>query len=129
LSNGSYCGAARAALDGRNRYRACGAAGIEPRPFFCFDDQDETALAEFVLSKSLHRRQLTASQQAMIVAEALNIRQYKHGGDRRLQDWKGKAEDQDRPGGLEKTQDDRAYRPCRWRSLTCAAPRGAARSQ
>jgi hypothetical protein len=47
---------------------------------------------------------LTASQRAMIVAETLNIRQYKHGGDRRSQDWKGKAEDQDRPGGLEKSK-------------------------
>jgi hypothetical protein len=44
----------------------------------------------------------------MIVAETLNIRKYKHGGDRRSQDWKGEAEVQDRTGGLERTQDDRA---------------------
>jgi len=31
-------------------------------------------------------RQLTASQRAMIVAETLNIRQHKQGGDRRSQD-------------------------------------------
>jgi hypothetical protein len=47
---------------------------------------------------------LTASQRAMIVAETLNIRQYKHGGDSRLQDWKGKAEDQTAQAVLKKAR-------------------------
>jgi hypothetical protein len=53
-------------LDGGNRYRACMEVGIEP-------DYIEFAggnLVSFVLSANMHRRHLTAGQQAAIVASA-----------------------------------------------------------
>lgn len=66
-------------LDGGNRYRACLEAGIEPR----FTEFSGGNLVSFVLSANLHRRHLTASQQAAIVASAQDwARAQSHGGDR-----------------------------------------------
>jgi N6-adenosine-specific RNA methylase IME4 len=62
-------------LDGRNRYRACLVAEIDPEFVdFCGDD----ALA-FVVDTNLHRRHLTTSQRAMIAAE---LGRLGWGGDR-----------------------------------------------
>lgn len=55
-------------LDGGNRYRACVDAGIEPT----FKQFVGGNLVSFVLSANLHRRHMTASQQAAIVASAQN---------------------------------------------------------
>lgn len=66
-------------LDGGNRYRACIEIGIEPD----FVEFDGGNLVSFVLSVNLHRRHLSAGQQAAIVASA--------------QDW-GNAQPANRPG-------------------------------
>ena len=56
-----------AILDGRNRYRACEIAGIQPWIEESAATTDEDALRESV-SANLHRRHLTASQRAMVGA-------------------------------------------------------------
>lgn len=67
-------------LDGGNRYRACQAAGVEPR-FIAFDG---ASVVQFVLSANLHRRHMTAGQQAAIVAAAQDWgRAFMRGGDRK----------------------------------------------
>jgi len=53
-------------LDGGNRYRACLEAGVEP-VVVAFDGGN---LVSFVLSANLHRRHMSAGQQAAIVASA-----------------------------------------------------------
>jgi len=53
-------------LDGGNRYSACLLAGVEP----VFREFDGGNLVSFVLSANLHRRHLSAGQQAAIVASA-----------------------------------------------------------
>ena len=58
-------------LDGRNRYRACKVAGVEPE-FMRFDGDDPLA---FVLSMNLHRRHLTPSQCSMVGADLATMRQ------------------------------------------------------
>lgn len=55
-------------LDGGNRYRACIEAGVEPT-YVNFDGGN---LVAFVLSANLHRRHMSSSQQAAIVASAQN---------------------------------------------------------
>ena len=63
-------------LDGRNRYRACIRAKVEPR----FVEWDCVGTPEsFVISKNLARRHLTAGQRAMIAAK---LGDFGHGGDR-----------------------------------------------
>lgn len=67
-------------LDGGNRYRACIEAGVTPR----FAEYAGGNLVSFVLSANLHRRHMTAGQQAAIVASAQDWAQAQgRGGDRR----------------------------------------------
>ena len=57
-------------LDGRNRYMACLRSNTKPRTIE-FTGNDPLG---FVLSKNLHRRQLSESQRAAIAAEIANMR-------------------------------------------------------
>jgi hypothetical protein len=59
-------------LEGRNRYRACLKAGVEPR-FGEFKGDDAAATA-FVISKNIHRRHLTAKQKHDVIARLLKER-------------------------------------------------------
>jgi N6-adenosine-specific RNA methylase IME4 len=57
-------------LDGRNRWRACRAAGVEPVCGFYRGDDP----LGFVISKNLPRRHLSESQRAMVAAKIANLR-------------------------------------------------------
>jgi len=76
-------------LDGRNRYRACLAASVEPETMVWREEWPHHgrggALA-YVLSVNLHRRHLTTDQRAAIAAELAAL---DRGGDRRPDDFKG----------------------------------------
>lgn len=58
-------------LDGRNRYRACEIAGVEPMMRGYLGDNP----LAFVLSSNLHRRHLTESQRSAVAAKIANMRQ------------------------------------------------------
>jgi N6-adenosine-specific RNA methylase IME4/ParB-like chromosome segregation protein Spo0J len=57
-------------LDGRNRERACRAAGVSPR-YVEFDGKDAAA---YVLSQNLARRHLGPSERAMVAARMANLK-------------------------------------------------------
>lgn len=57
-------------LDGRNRYRACLHASIEPKIEHVLSCDDPVA---YVLSLNLHRRHLTPSQASMCAARARDV--------------------------------------------------------
>lgn len=65
-------------LDGRNRHRACLAAGVEP-VFRVFEGADDDAL-RLVVDLNSVRRHLTPSQKSVIAAR---LATYSHGGNRR----------------------------------------------
>lgn len=56
-------------VDGRNRYRACELAGVEP----VFEEwkQNGVSLISWVIAKNLHRRHLTSGQRAACSLEAV----------------------------------------------------------
>lgn len=56
-------------LDGRNRWRACAEAGVEPVTREWSGECDHPAL--FVISQNIHRRHLSASQRGLIVKRHL----------------------------------------------------------
>lgn len=75
-------------LDGRNRFKACEQAGVEPR--FAKANLNGHSPTELVLSLNLHRRHLDESQRSMVAGRAIEQfkreakeRQQKSGGDRK----------------------------------------------
>ena len=57
-------------IDGRNRFRACAASGVEPH---LRTWQGGGSLVAFVVSLNLRRRHLTKSQRAMVAARLANL--------------------------------------------------------
>lgn len=58
-------------VDGRNRYRACGLAGIEPATRI-YEGAEEGLLA-FLISLNMARRHMDESQRAMVAAKIANL--------------------------------------------------------
>src|ERR1700680_503227 len=59
-------------LDGRNRYRACLAAGVAPRAVAFRPDVHGESMA-FVISKNLKRRHLNDDQRRLVAAKIANL--------------------------------------------------------
>ena len=66
-------------LDGRNRWRACELAGVEPQTIDR-SELDEGAAVRLAVSANLHRRHLSESQRAMIAARLLATGKFAHDG-------------------------------------------------
>lgn len=71
-------------IDGRNRYRACLAAGIEPK--FEGAELNGGDIASYVLSLNLHRRQMTQAQAAAVVSKITDWSKANQRGGRRATD-------------------------------------------
>lgn len=63
-----------AILDGRNRYRACRVAGVDPRFKEWAPRQEGDTPVAFVVSCNLKRRHLNESQRALMAARLANLR-------------------------------------------------------
>lgn len=74
-------------VDGRNRYRACNLAGVEPATR-TYEGSEEGLLA-FLISLNMARRHMDESQRGMVAAKISNLGR---GGDRRGEDFKGSIE-------------------------------------
>lgn len=61
-------------LDGRNRYRACAAAGVDA----LLEEFRGADAVAFVINKNIHRRHLNESQRAMIAARIMTLKQGQH---------------------------------------------------
>jgi len=73
-------------IDGRNRHKACGEAGVKPR-FKTVDVDDPVA---YVLSKNLHRRHLDKSQLGLAAGRAQKLREkYRTEAEQRMKSGKG----------------------------------------
>lgn len=59
-------------IDGRNRYRACLAAGIEPR--FEVWRPNGMPIVDWVVSKNLHRRHLNETQRGVVAHKITNLK-------------------------------------------------------
>lgn len=77
-------------LDGRNRWRACELAGVEPQVCDAAGVMGDGDAARFVVSLNLHRRHLSQSQLATVARDLLPVfeaeakeRQKASGGDRK----------------------------------------------
>lgn len=99
-------------LDGRNRARACEAAGIEPRYEQAAATNDNEAIA-LVVSLNDNRRHLSSDQRAFAAARLANITQ---GGDRGNQHTGGKLANESLP-----TKADGPAYSCQPRSILGAA--------
>jgi hypothetical protein len=55
-------------IDGRNRWRACKAAGVKPDTR-CLDDESEQDILDLIASSNVHRRHLSLGELAMIGVE------------------------------------------------------------
>jgi hypothetical protein len=85
-------------IDGRNRYKACGVAGVEPR--FCEADLGGKSPVDYVVSLNLKRRQLTESQLSLVAPRIREFydkeakeRQRAGGGDKRSEAAKQSVQD------------------------------------
>jgi len=56
-------------IDGRNRYRACEAAGTEPLAERLGPEYDETMILEYIVSINVERRHLDAGQRAFLALD------------------------------------------------------------
>lgn len=86
-------------IDGRNRYRACTARGVEPR---YQEWNGQGSLVQFVISKNLHRRHLSTSERAMMGARAVALMEAEEEAARAKN---GRSEE---PGALMHPQDAKA---------------------
>src|SRR5690606_21415892 len=59
----------RVLIDGRNRYRACEAAGVDPVFETLGPHYDEPKILDLIVSKNLARRHLNPGQRAMVALE------------------------------------------------------------
>ena len=60
-------------LDGRNRWSACGFAGVEPRTRTLTAEDIGGSPTDYVLSKNLHRRHLNPAQRAVLAVEVADL--------------------------------------------------------